>query len=53
MDARGKSRKRIDDQLIPERDRLVELQRRLNGAPDEATLTTSKSQIEQDLITTD
>lgn len=49
MEARGKAQKRVTSELTPARKKLKDLQQKLNGVADEATLTGNKTQLESDL----
>ena len=53
MEARTKTQKRIKGQLVPERKKLQELQKKLNGVSDEATLNRQKTDFETDLQKTE
>lgn len=49
MEARGKAQKRVTSELTPARKKLKDLQKKLNGVADEATLTGNKTKLENDL----
>jgi hypothetical protein len=49
MEARTKAQQRIKQQLTPEKKKLKELHKKLNGVADEATLTGNRKQLETDL----
>lgn len=49
MSARVKRTKAINKELTPEKTKLAELQAKLHGVPDAATLQSSKTQLEADL----
>jgi chromosome segregation ATPase len=51
MSARTKRMREVKSELAPERTRLTELQTKLRGVPDAATLQTNKTQLEADLAT--
>ena len=51
MTARAKRTRQVTSELTPEKARLTELQTKLHGVPDAATLQTNKTQLEADLAT--
>lgn len=51
MTRREQAKKRINQELTPEKQRLQDIQTRLRTSPDEATLTTTKQTLEQDIAT--
>jgi hypothetical protein len=51
MTARAKRTRKVTEELTPEKARLTELQTKLHGVPDAATLQTNKTQLEADLAT--
>lgn len=51
MSARTKRMRKVKSELTPEKTRLTELQTKLRGVPDAATLQTNKTQLEADLAT--
>lgn len=53
MTRRSEAKKRINSQLTPEKKRLQDIQTRLKGVPDEATLNANKSTLEQNIATND
>ena len=53
MTRRSEAKKRINSQLTPEKKRLQDIQTRLRGVPDEATLNANKTTLEQNIATND
>ena len=53
MQARATRTSEVKQELAPSKQRLDELINKLNGVPDEATLKGSKTQLENDIITSD
>ena len=53
MAARGKAQKSVTNKLAPARKKLKDLQKKLNGVADEATLTGTKTKLESDLVALD
>lgn len=53
MTRRADAKSRINAQLTPEKKRLQDIQTRLRGVPDEATLNTNKTALEQNIATND
>lgn len=51
MSARTKRMRKVKSELAPEKTRLTELQTKLRGVPDAATLQTNRTQLETDLAT--
>lgn len=53
MTRRSEAKNRINSQLTPEKKRLQDIQTRLRGVPDEATLNANKTTLEQNIATND
>lgn len=53
MTRRSEAKKRINSQLTPEKKRLQDIQTRLRGVPDEATLNANKTTLELNIATND
>lgn len=53
MTRRNEAKNRINSQLTPEKKRLQDIQTRLRGVPDEATLNANKTTLEQNIATND
>ena len=53
MTRRADAKSRINAQLTPEKKRLQDIQTRLRGVPDEATLNSNKITLEQNIATND
>ena len=51
MTARAKRTRQVTSELTPEKARLTQLQTKLHGVPDAATLQTNRTQLEADLAT--
>ena len=51
MTRRSEAKNRINSQLTPEKKRLQDIQTRLRGVPDEATLNANKTTLEQNIAT--